>query len=133
MSYWTKKHKMWLNALWRDLTGPLQTAFAVEREHLKYLEMKRNALDADIERYDLQPPHRGYIETAWNNRHSPAANLILNRRRQGQPPEIVAIAIKAQRWLSRLFYHSIRSLKRDADYRKSTIFLVCTYSPATRR
>jgi hypothetical protein len=120
MSYWTKKHKIWLNALWRDLTGPLQTAFAVGREHLKYLEMKLNVLDAGIERYALQPPHRGYIETAWNNRHSPAA-------------------IKAQRWLSRLFYHSIRSLKRSRStlpnpyHRKSTIFFVCTNSPATRR
>jgi len=60
----------------------LQTALVVDCEHLEYLEMKRNALDADIEQYVLQPP------------------------------EIVAIAIKAQRRLSRLFYHSIHSLKR---------------------
>jgi transposase len=35
-------------------------------------------------------------EAAWNNRHRAAAELILNRRRQGQPPAVVAIALKAQ-------------------------------------
>jgi transposase len=46
---------------------------------------------------------RVLIEAAWNNRHSAAADLILNRRRQGQPPEVVAIALKAQHRLSRKF------------------------------
>jgi transposase len=36
------------------------------------------------------------VEAAWNNRHNAGAALILKRRRQGQPPEIVAIAMKAQ-------------------------------------
>ena len=36
------------------------------------------------------------VEAAWNNRHNAAAALVLKRRRQGQPPEIVAIAMKAQ-------------------------------------
>jgi transposase len=176
-SYWTKKHKTWLNALRRDLTGPLQTALATELEHLEYLEMKRNALDADIERYADQSPYRGYVEVlcclrgikiltamtllceiddinrfpsprslmayfglvpsehssgdrehrgpitkagnkharrvlveaAWNNHHRAAADLILNRRRQGQPPEIVAIAVKAQHRLSRRFHHLSRT------------------------
>lgn len=44
------------------------------------------------------------IEAAWNNRHRAGADLILNRRRQGQPPQIVAIAIKAQHRLARKFY-----------------------------
>jgi len=44
------------------------------------------------------------VEAAWNNRSRAAANLILNRRRQGQPPQIVAIALKAQHRLSRKFY-----------------------------
>lgn len=44
------------------------------------------------------------IEVAWNNRHRAAADLILNRRRQGQPPEIVAIALKAQHRLCKKFY-----------------------------
>lgn len=171
-SKWTKKHKTWLTRLRRDLTGPLQTALAAELEHLEYMEMKRNALDADIEGYAEQSPYRGYVEVlcclrgvklltamtllaeiddinrfpsprhlmayfglvpsehssgdrehrgpitkagnkharrvlveaAWNNRHNAGADLILNRRRQGQPPEIVAIAIKAQHRLSRRFY-----------------------------
>lgn len=36
------------------------------------------------------------VEAAWNNRHNAGAALILKRRRQGQSPEIVAIAQKAQ-------------------------------------
>ncbi len=36
------------------------------------------------------------VEAAWNNRHNAGAALILKRRRQGQPPEVVAIALKAQ-------------------------------------
>jgi len=172
-SYWTKKHKQWLGKLRQDLEGPIQTALAMELEHLEYLEMQRNALDADIERYAQQPPFRVYvevlcclrgiktrtamtllsevddinrfrsprslmayfglvpserssgdrerrgpitkagnvharrilIEAAWNNRHSAAADLILNRRRQGQAPEVVAIALKAQHRLSRRFYY----------------------------
>ena len=43
------------------------------------------------------------VEAAWNNRHRSGANLILNRRRQGQPPEIVAIALKAQHRLGKRF------------------------------
>jgi transposase len=45
------------------------------------------------------------IEAAWNNRHRSGADLILNRRRQGQPPEIVAIAVKAQHRLSKRFHY----------------------------
>jgi len=43
------------------------------------------------------------IEAAWNNRHRAGADLILKRRRQGQPAPVVAIAIKAQHRLSRKF------------------------------
>jgi len=45
------------------------------------------------------------VEAAWNNRHRAAAELILNRRRQGQPPAVVAIALKAQHRLSKKFWH----------------------------
>jgi transposase len=44
------------------------------------------------------------IEAAWNNRYPAAAELILNRRRQGQPPEILAIALKAQHRLYKKFH-----------------------------
>lgn len=44
------------------------------------------------------------VEAAWNNRHRAAADLILNRRRQGQPPDIVAIALKAQHRLHKKFH-----------------------------
>ena len=45
------------------------------------------------------------VEAAWNNRHRTAAELILTRRRQGQPPAIVAIALKAQHRLYKRFWH----------------------------
>jgi len=44
------------------------------------------------------------VEAAWNNRHRGAADLILSRRRQGQPPEVVAIAMKAQHRLHKKFH-----------------------------
>lgn len=43
------------------------------------------------------------IEAAWNHRHRPASNLIVQRRRQGQPTEIVAMAVKAQHRLNKKF------------------------------
>jgi len=45
------------------------------------------------------------VEAAWNNRHNAGAALVLKRRRQGQPPEIVAIAQKAQLRLVNKFLH----------------------------
>ncbi len=47
---------------------------------------------------------RVLTEAAWNNRHRSGADLILNRRRQGQPPAVVAIAIKAQHRLYKKFW-----------------------------
>jgi transposase len=47
---------------------------------------------------------RVLIEAAWNNRHRAGADLILRRRRQGQPPGVVAIAVKAQHRLSKRFH-----------------------------
>jgi transposase len=46
---------------------------------------------------------RVLVEAAWNNRHNAGADLILKRRRQGQAPEVVAIAMKAQHRLVRKF------------------------------
>jgi transposase len=170
-STWTKTHRRWLAKLRKELEGPLQTALVAELEHLEYVEMQRNAFDAEIERYAQSPPYRipveapcclrgvktltaitlaaeiddidrfrspralmAYfglvpmesssrhrerrgpttkagniharrllVEAAWNNRHNASADLILNRRRQGQPPEVVAIALKAQHRLLRKF------------------------------
>lgn len=48
------------------------------------------------------------VEAAWNNRHRAGADLILSRRRQGQPPEIVAIALKAQHRLGKRFHHLLK-------------------------
>ena len=170
-STWTKKHRQWLASLRSNLEGPLQTALALELEHLEYLETQYRALDAELERFAQFPQFRHHVEAlcclrgvktltaltvlcevddiqrfisprklmayfglvpsehssgskeqrgpitkagnihvrrllveaAWNNRHRAGADLILNRRRQGQPPAIVAIAIKAQHRLHKKF------------------------------
>ena len=47
---------------------------------------------------------RVLVEAAWNNRHRAGADLVLGRRRQGQPPHVVAIAIKAQHRLYKKFW-----------------------------
>jgi transposase len=47
---------------------------------------------------------RVLVEAAWNNRHRSGADLVLSRRRQGQPPDVVAIAIKAQHRLYKKFW-----------------------------
>lgn len=52
-----------------------------------------------------QHVRRLLIEAAWNNHHRVGATLLLNRRRQGQPPVIVAIALKAQHRLYKRFWH----------------------------
>ncbi len=172
-STWTMKHRQWLSSLRSTLAGPLQTALAVELEHLEYLECQYRALDSELERFALLPEYRSgsealcclrgvktltaltvlceiddirrfpsprklmayfglvpcehssgsreqrgpitkagnihvrrlLVEAAWNNRHKAGADLILNRRRQGQPPAIVAIAVKAQHRLSKKFFH----------------------------
>jgi transposase len=171
-STWTQSHRQWLARLRDQLVGPLQTALTAETEHLEYLEMQRNAFDAEIERFAQSPPYRGrvealcclrgvktltamsllaeiddvrrfrspralmayfglvpserssgerdrrgpitkagnaharrlLVEAAWNNRHRAGADLILNRRRQGQPADIVAIALKAQHRLYKKFW-----------------------------
>lgn len=43
------------------------------------------------------------VEAAWNNRYRAAAELILKRRRMGQPTPVVAIALKAQHRLYKKF------------------------------
>jgi transposase len=53
---------------------------------------------------------RVLVEAAWNNQHRSGADLILKRRRQGQPPDVVAIAVKAQHRLYKKF--------RRLDHRK---------------
>jgi transposase len=45
------------------------------------------------------------VEAAWHYHHRSGATLILNRRRQGQPAKIVAIAVKAQHRLQKRFWH----------------------------
>jgi transposase len=48
---------------------------------------------------------RVLIEAAWQYRHRARADQRLERRRLGQNPEVVAIAVKAQHRLSRRFWH----------------------------
>jgi transposase len=43
------------------------------------------------------------VETAWHYQHRPAVGVALTRRRNGQPPRVIAIADKAQQRLCRRF------------------------------
>jgi len=168
-SYWTKKHRAWLQKLCDEFTDLFTLCLRTELEHLEYEEQQLQALDAEIDRYAQRGPfqavvealmclrgvktltamtlaceigdirrfasprelmgwaglvpserssgdlqrrgpitkagnshvRRLLVEAAWNNRHRMGATLILQRRRQGQPAPIVAIAMKAQTRLSR--------------------------------
>lgn len=51
---------------------------------------------------------RVLVEAAQNNRTQARSTLILDRRRQGQPPAVVAIAVKAQHRLSKRYWHLIQ-------------------------
>lgn len=51
---------------------------------------------------------RVLVEAGHNHRVKAGANLILDRRRQGQPAECVGIAIKAQHRLSRRYWHLVQ-------------------------
>jgi transposase len=172
-SYWTKKHRAWLQKLRREADGLFGLCLSTELEHLEYEEQQLRAFDAEIERYAQRSPfqsvvealmclrgvktltamtlvceigdirrfasprelmgwaglvpserssgdiqrrgpitkagnshvRRLLVEAAWNNRHRVGANLILERRRQGQPAPIVAIAMKAQARLSKRLHH----------------------------
>ena len=47
---------------------------------------------------------RVLVEAAHNHRQRAGSTLILDRRRSGQPPEVVSIAIKAQHRLSKRYW-----------------------------
>ena len=48
------------------------------------------------------------IEAAWHARHTPAIPLPLRKRREGQPPEIVAMADVAQQRLHRRYWRLVQ-------------------------
>lgn len=47
---------------------------------------------------------RVLVESSWHYRHKSGANLILRRRRMGQDPRVVSIAVKAQHRLCKKFH-----------------------------
>jgi transposase len=51
---------------------------------------------------------RVLVEAGHNHRVKPGADLIIKRRRQGQPPEVVGIAVKAQHRLSKRYWHLVQ-------------------------
>ncbi len=53
-SNWTKKHRVWLRKLHRELGGPLGTVLAHHLEHLEYLEAQKNALEMEIDRIGME-------------------------------------------------------------------------------
>jgi transposase len=52
------------------------------------------------------------VQGAWKYRHRPAIGVDLKRRQQGQPPEVIAHAWKAQHRLYKL-YHRIAARKSN--------------------
>lgn len=48
------------------------------------------------------------IEAAWHARHKPAIPLALRQRREGQPPEIIAMADVAQKRLHRRYWRLVQ-------------------------
>ncbi len=46
---------------------------------------------------------KALIEAAWHYRHKAGADLILKRRRMGQDPRVVAVAVKAQHRLNKKY------------------------------
>ena len=48
------------------------------------------------------------IEAAWHARHQPAIPLALRKRREGQPPEVVAMADIAQQRLHRRYWRLVQ-------------------------
>jgi len=172
-SYWTLKHRAWLERMRHELEGPQRMVLAIHLEHLEYLETEQRSLDMEIERISHLKPWRAsvealrcfrgiktltamtivteigdirrfrsprslmcytglvpserssgdverrgpitkagnahlrrvLIEAAWHYRHRAKADQRLSRRRLGQKPEVVAIAVKAQHRLSKRFWH----------------------------
>jgi hypothetical protein len=51
------------------------------------------------------------IEAAWHARHEPAIPVALRQRRQGQPPEIVALGDVAQQRLHRRYWRLVQRRK----------------------
>jgi transposase len=51
------------------------------------------------------------VETAWHYRHKPAVGVHLRKRRLGQPPEVIALADKAQRRLCRRYRRMVMQRK----------------------
>jgi transposase len=48
------------------------------------------------------------VEASWHARHKPAIPVALRKRREGQPPEIVAMADVAQSRLYRRYWHLVQ-------------------------
>ncbi len=51
-----------------------------------------------------QELRRILVEAAWHDRQRAGADLILRRRRMGQNPQVVAIALKAQHRLHKTYW-----------------------------
>lgn len=55
------------------------------------------------------------VEAAWNYRHRPAVKGKLKKRREGQPPAVLAIADKAQQRLYKRFHHLKEGYRKHAN------------------
>ncbi len=54
------------------------------------------------------------IEASWHYRHRPAVGVKLRKRREGQPPPVIAIADKAQQRLNRRYHRLTMGSRKPA-------------------
>jgi transposase len=74
---------------------------------------------------------RVLIEAAHNHRTRAGSTLILERRRAGKPPGIIATAVKAQHRLSRRYWKLMLRKHRNRDRRRARAVRVCLGDPST--
>lgn len=61
---------------------------------------------------------RALVNAAWHYRHRPGVGVRLRKRREGQPPPIIALADRAQQRLNRRFH---RLLQRGKPNQKAVV------------
>lgn len=85
--------------------------FATARQFMSYLGLtpSEHSSSSRVRRGSITKAgnahvRRVLVEAAWNYRHRPAVGSKLKKRREGQPPQVIAIADRAQSRLYRRYY-----------------------------
>jgi transposase len=84
----------------RRPTGLMAYAGLVPSEHSSGNVQRRGP----ITRCGSQELRRILVEASWHYRKRAGSNLVLQRRRMGQDPQVVAIAVKAQHRLYKTYW-----------------------------